>query len=181
MKISSHFPFMIWKHEILIRENPPIPRTPKLNFKLCKLQMGVPAVAQWVKDLILQQLWWQVGTATLLGSLAWELPYAAGVAKNKKQKQKNFWWSQIQVFKNKIMHAYDLYNKHYITLKSKSTLLSQNKSEYHWNITWTTVSPFSIYFLFFFFLSISTPTPTHTCTPTHTYTHICVHVYVYII
>ena len=93
--------------------------------------------------------------------------------KNKKTSDEvRFKYSRIRLCMHRI---------YIIALKSKSTLLSQNKSEYHWNITWTTVSPFSIYFLFFFFLSISTPTPTHTCTPTHTYTHICVHVYVYII
>ena len=47
--------------------------------------IGVPAVVQWVKDLVLLQLWLRVQLWLGFDSLAWELPYAAGAAKKEKK------------------------------------------------------------------------------------------------
>ena len=43
---------------------------------------SIPCLAQWVKDLAWLWLWLQCrpAAAALLQHLAWELPYAAGVA-----------------------------------------------------------------------------------------------------
>ena len=41
--------------------------------------LGVPTVVQWVKEMVLPELWYRLQ----LQSLAWELPYAAGADKTK--------------------------------------------------------------------------------------------------
>ena len=41
---------------------------------------SIPGLAQWVSDLVLLWLWCRPAAAAPLRSLAWERPYAAGVA-----------------------------------------------------------------------------------------------------
>ena len=41
---------------------------------------SVPGLAQWVKDLVLRELWWRPAAAALIQPLAWELPCASGAA-----------------------------------------------------------------------------------------------------
>ena len=48
----------------------------------------IPDLAQWVKDLVLLWLWRRSAATASTGPLAWELPYAMGVALKKKQKKK---------------------------------------------------------------------------------------------
>ena len=43
-----------------------------------------PGLAQWVKDLALLWLWPRLAATAPIQLLAWELPYAAGVALKKK-------------------------------------------------------------------------------------------------
>ena len=43
-------------------------------------------LAQWVKDLVLPQLWHR--SQLRLRFMAWELPYAAGVAEKEKKKKR---------------------------------------------------------------------------------------------
>ena len=55
-----------------------------------------PGLAQWVRDPEVLWLWCRPATIAPIRPLAWELPYAAGVAlKSKKKKKKtskmNFW------------------------------------------------------------------------------------------
>ena len=71
------------------------------------------------------------------------------------------------------MQAYDL-PKYHMALKSNWILLSQNKPEYHWNITLTTVSLFPNLFSS---LSLSL---SHTHTHTHTHIHVYMPAYIYI-
>ena len=49
---------------------------------------SIPGFSQWVKDLVLLWLWHRPAAATLIGPLAWELPYAAGVALKRQNKIK---------------------------------------------------------------------------------------------
>ena len=50
---------------------------------------SIPGLTQWVKDLA--WLWHrQAATAVPIQPLAWELPYATGVAIKKKRKKQNF-------------------------------------------------------------------------------------------
>ena len=50
---------------------------------------SVPALAQWVNDLALLWLWRRLAATAPIRPLAWELPYATGVAiKSKKTKNK---------------------------------------------------------------------------------------------
>ena len=51
---------------------------------------SIPGIAQWVKDLALLWLWCRPATAALIPRLAWELPFAAGVALKRKKKSKLF-------------------------------------------------------------------------------------------
>ena len=46
-------------------------------------------LAQWVKDPALLWLWCRPAAAAPIGPLAWELPYAAGVALKSQEKKKN--------------------------------------------------------------------------------------------
>jgi len=52
---------------------------------------SIPALAQWVKDPALLWLWRRPGATAPIQPLAWESPYAAGVAQEmaKKTKKKN--------------------------------------------------------------------------------------------
>ena len=51
---------------------------------------SIPGFAQWVKDLALLWLWCMAASVAVIGLLAWELPYATGVAlKTKKAKNEN--------------------------------------------------------------------------------------------
>ena len=53
----------------------------------------IPGLAQWVKDLALLWLWCRAADAALIQPLAWEHPYASGVAlkgKIKKKKERDF-------------------------------------------------------------------------------------------
>ena len=49
---------------------------------------SIPVLTQWVKDPALPWLWCSSAAAALTGPLAWDLPYAAGVALKKDQKKK---------------------------------------------------------------------------------------------
>ena len=53
---------------------------------------SIPGLAHWVKDLALLWLWYRPASTAQIGSLAWEPPYAAGVAlkRQKKKEKKNF-------------------------------------------------------------------------------------------
>ena len=48
-----------------------------------KANCGIPAVAQWIKDPALLQLWYRLQLWLRFQSPAWELPYATGAGKNK--------------------------------------------------------------------------------------------------
>ena len=44
---------------------------------------SIPGLAQWVKDLVLLWLWCRLAATAPIPSLAWESPYALGVALKK--------------------------------------------------------------------------------------------------
>ena len=46
---------------------------------------SIPGLVQWVKDPTLLWLWRRPAAAALIGSLSWELPYAAGGVLKKKE------------------------------------------------------------------------------------------------
>ena len=46
----------------------------------------IPGLAQWVKDPVLLWLWCRSAVTSPLQPLAWELPYAAGVALKRQKK-----------------------------------------------------------------------------------------------
>ena len=48
---------------------------------------GVPTVAQWVKDLMLPQLWCRSQLWLRFNPLSREFPYAAGVAKKERKRK----------------------------------------------------------------------------------------------
>ena len=48
---------------------------------------SIPGITQWVKDLLLW-LWREPAVIAPIGPLAWEPPYAAGVALKSKKKKK---------------------------------------------------------------------------------------------
>ena len=48
---------------------------------------SVPALAQWIGDPLLLWLWCRLASAALIRPLAWELPYAAGVALKRGKKK----------------------------------------------------------------------------------------------
>ena len=48
---------------------------------------SIPGLTQWVGDLVLLWLWYRLAVVAPIQPLAWELPYAAGVAL-KRQKTK---------------------------------------------------------------------------------------------
>ena len=58
---------------------------PTRNHKVVGL---IPGLAQWIKDLVLLWLRRRPAAAALNGPLAWEPPYAMGVALKKGQKTK---------------------------------------------------------------------------------------------
>ena len=43
----------------------------------------IPSLTQWVKDPALLWLWYRLAAIALITPLAWQLPYAAGVALKK--------------------------------------------------------------------------------------------------
>ena len=47
---------------------------------------SIPGLTQWVKDPVLQWLWHRPAAEALIRPLAWESPYAAGVALKDKNK-----------------------------------------------------------------------------------------------
>ena len=49
---------------------------------------SIPGLAQWIKDPALLWLWHRRGAAAPTGPLAWENPYAAGVAQKSRKKKK---------------------------------------------------------------------------------------------
>ena len=49
---------------------------------------SIPGLAQWVKDPMQLWVWCGPTAAALIQPLAWELPYAAGVALESKKKKK---------------------------------------------------------------------------------------------
>ena len=50
---------------------------------------SIPGLAQWVKDPELLWLWCRPVAAALIRPLAWDPPYAVGVALEKAKRQKN--------------------------------------------------------------------------------------------
>ena len=52
---------------------------------------SILGLAQWVKDLALRWLWCRLAAVALIRPLAWELPYAAGVALKKNKRQNKNW------------------------------------------------------------------------------------------
>ena len=48
----------------------------------------IPGLAQWAKDQALLWLWCRLAAAAVIRPLAWELPYAMGVALKRKEKEK---------------------------------------------------------------------------------------------
>ena len=50
---------------------------------------SLPGRVQWVKDPVLLWLWCRPAAAALIRPLAWELPFATGVALKKDKKTKN--------------------------------------------------------------------------------------------
>ena len=46
----------------------------------------IPGLAEWVKDLALLWLWHRPAATGLIRPLAWELPYATGVALEKAER-----------------------------------------------------------------------------------------------
>ena len=48
----------------------------------------IPGLAQWVKVLALLWLWYRLAAVALIQSLAWEPPYALGVALKRQKKKK---------------------------------------------------------------------------------------------
>ena len=51
-----------------------------------KVVGSIPGLDQWVKDLVLVWLWCRLAAIALNGPLAWEPPYAMGVALKSKNK-----------------------------------------------------------------------------------------------
>ena len=51
---------------------------------------SIPGIAQWVKDLALLWLWHRLAPIALIQPLAWEPPYATGVALKRQKKKKDF-------------------------------------------------------------------------------------------
>ena len=49
---------------------------------------SIPGLAQWIKDPALLWLWHRLAAAAPTGPLAWEHPYAAGVALKSRKKKK---------------------------------------------------------------------------------------------
>ena len=47
---------------------------------------SIPGLAQWVKDMALLWLWHRLAATALIGPLAWEPPYAAGMAQKRQKK-----------------------------------------------------------------------------------------------
>ena len=58
---------------------------------------SIPGFAQWFKDPVLLWLWWRLAAAAPIRPLAWELPYAVGVALKRKNKNKNNKWRRSQL------------------------------------------------------------------------------------
>ena len=59
---------------------------------------SIPGFSQWFKDLMLLWLWCRPGAVALVRALAWELPYATGVALKKKKKKRLFSYSYLIAF-----------------------------------------------------------------------------------
>ena len=49
---------------------------------------SIPSLVQWVKDLALQWLWRRLAATSLTQSLAWEPPWAMGVALKRQKTNK---------------------------------------------------------------------------------------------
>ena len=54
-----------------------------------EVEGAIPGLAQWVKDLALLWLWCRPAAIAPIGPLAWEPPYAAGVALKRQKEKKN--------------------------------------------------------------------------------------------
>ena len=52
-----------------------------------RLQVQIPGLSHWVKDLALLWPWRRPAAIALIGPLAWEPPYAVGKDKKKDQKK----------------------------------------------------------------------------------------------
>ena len=50
---------------------------------------SIPGLTQWVGDLVLLWLWYRLAVVAPIQPLAWELPYAAGVAQKDKKNEYN--------------------------------------------------------------------------------------------
>ena len=55
----------------------------------------IPRLAQWVGDLALLWPWCRLAAAALIGPIAWELPYAMGVALKIIRKLNAKYWFKI--------------------------------------------------------------------------------------
>ena len=63
---------------------------------VCEDVGSIPGCIQWVKDLAWPQA---LAAATLIRPLAWELPYATGVAINKKKTKKPYQQCESKVLR----------------------------------------------------------------------------------
>ena len=64
----------------------------------------IPGLAQWVKDLAWLWLWWWLVVTAPVGPLAWERPYAVGMAlKRQKTKKKKKGSTKREVPSNKCL------------------------------------------------------------------------------
>ena len=56
---------------------------------ICVDEGLIPALTHWVKDLVL--LWHRLAAAAPIQTLAWELPYATGVALKRKKRKRHIY------------------------------------------------------------------------------------------